>query len=202
MDHMTKLVFVLFLFAEIGCAGSNPETVDANNPDVSDVSVSEDPGPDDADTRDVLAPDDAGVDVPDYEHPGDIVDTGSGDADVCEHWHYFMDGKYGEQCWDPPENLCKNGDNLETSWYCKPDGSLCCLTASSRCFHCGWIECGPGIEIVSDECQAIDIPERFLECLADGYCAVNSPDVYAEMTGGECEFSIDANYMVCWDDHI
>lgn len=31
------------------------------------------------------------------------------DTYECQNWHYPGDGKYGDHCWDPPENLCKNG---------------------------------------------------------------------------------------------
>jgi hypothetical protein len=184
---MRQFLFAMFLIAGIGCSGSGTETPDAHNLDIYDVSV----------TQEVFE------EVLDNGLVSDIVDVGSEDIVGCEHLHYFGDGLYGDNCWEPPENLCKGGDALLTSWYCKPDGSLCCLTPSSRCFYCGWVECGPEMNNLSDECQDIDIPERYLDCAADpGSCAMNSPDVHAEMNEGECEFSIDAEYQVCWDDYV
>lgn len=127
------------------------------------------------------------------------------DTQSCEVWHFPGDGQFGEQCWGPPENMCKNGINERFSWYCKADGSKCCISPASNCFRCGWIRCEPDNyeDRVAPECEALNIPKKYSDC--GNMKPECLGEVDTEMRFGECEFVIDRNdpqYYYCWDDHI
>jgi len=137
-------------------------------------------------------------------------DTAGTDTESCQYWHYPMDFTYGEDCWAPPENLCRNGPNTMISWFCNSDGSKCCITRSSDCFHCGWIRCQPDEagKDVSSACEALNIPQKYIDC---GNMTENClPDIEEEMrNSGDCAFTFPteetpefAEYTYCWDDHV
>jgi len=135
-----------------------------------------------------------------------VLDAESSDGTTCRHLHFPQDYTYGDDCWGPPENLCKNGANTMFSWFCNADGSACCITGSSDCFYCGWVECKSyeaGVDI-SPECASLNIPQKYIDC-ANGYIDC-LPEVEAEMRNSEeCAFSFIANdpdYTYCWDSHL
>lgn len=57
----------------------------------------------------------------------------------CENYKQFGDHKSGLQCWEPPENYCKEGANTVVTWFCRQDASKCCLVGGD-CFRCGWVD--------------------------------------------------------------
>jgi hypothetical protein len=70
----------------------------------------------------------------------------------CDGARVPGDGKWGRQCWNPPEDYCKDGIVPSNDWYCKPDGSKCCQGTSSTCFLCGWWH----VTRAGDSVQCID----------------------------------------------
>jgi len=158
-----------------------------------------------ADPRDVSDTDQV-TDTAEQDIIPDTAGRDTGDTETCQHWHYPQDYTYGEDCWAPPENLCRNGLDNEFSWYCNSDGSKCCITISSNCFYCDWIQCKPTEEgkDVSSECEALNIPQKYIDC---GNMTEDClPEVDTEMrNSGECAFTFiveDPDYTYCWDDYL
>ncbi len=130
------------------------------------------------------------------------------DTYECQNWHYPGDGKYGDHCWDPPENLCKNGGGADAhSWYCSPDGKSCCITFHTGCFFCGWIECQARFpdEEISQECAQLNVPQKFIDC-ANGKDAC-LPEVKEQMLDPETclafpDWFSNPDYRYCWDEYV
>lgn len=106
------------------------------------------------------------------------------------------DGKSGLQCWDPPENYCKEDCNYHDAWFCLPDGTKCCFSTCFNCFHCGWVN--------MDECRLNDAPEGALPPNCDellkvlpspyGLCIENpsGPACQPILDDPECDIDLDS----------
>ncbi len=100
----------------------------------------------------------------------------------CEDYKQFGDHKSGLQCWDPPANYCKDGADTMVTWFCKSDGSKCCLSGGD-CFRCGWIdmfgckvagESNPTDPSVCEKIKA-KLPEPYKSCI-EGKCSKQAMD--------------------------
>lgn len=98
------------------------------------------------------------------------------------------DHKSGRQCWNPPQDYCKDGWNTALTWYCSKDGTHCCRAGGGDCFLCGWIEwetpdgkdckeMGTSKALSKNDCQALwqKVPASIKECMSgqsnDPQCA-------------------------------
>lgn len=144
--------------------------------------------------------------------PDALVDTTddeiTGDTDECQHWHYPGDRTYGERCWDPPENLCRDGFGADSaSWYCSPDGQNCCFSYSIGCFYCGWVECAPQYsgEEISQACADLNVPQKYIDCANHKETCL--PEVSNDMYNSEICLAIPFGYFntslrYCWDKYV
>ncbi len=126
-------------------------------------------------------------------------------AETCKHWHYPQDYKYGEDCWAPPVNLCRNGMNDSMSWYCSPDGTQCCITYSSNCFFCGWVECLNGGNGVSEACAAFELSQEIIDCgnSAGMNCTQEAMDMMLNPEICNMPFTPnDPQHTYCWDEYV
>jgi len=116
----------------------------------------------------------------------------------CQDYRVFGDHKSGLNCWDPPENYCKDGCSLMQAWYCKPDASKCCY-AHCLCFRCGWIKMLDCVVSGSDEkldpgvCDNIraSLPEEVRGCMTTN----PGPSCASILDDPECK--IDTTQVFC-----
>lgn len=130
-----------------------------------------------------------------------VRDTGGASwTPPCDDYLVIGDGRAGLQCWDPPANYCKEGGSPITAWYCKPDGSLCCLSMLSNCFRCGWVrmtDCtvagGGTLDEVACSALFASLAPEVRACVdGDG-----ASDADCAGTGSDPECALDMDIVIC-----
>lgn len=115
---------------------------------------------------------------------------------ACPEFHQMGDQLSGLPCWAPPENYCAAGCAGAEAWYCREDGSKCCLSRCLGCFHCGWVEmmdCRVSGELESadpGECDAIfwKLPSVYRDCMETGGAGPECQFIHQDP---ECQVDID-----------
>lgn len=118
----------------------------------------------------------------------------------CPNFHQIGDQLTGLQCWDPPANYCREGCAFTESWFCRADGSKCCVSSCMDCYRCGWVEmtgCTVAGQLESTDpsvCGAIleALPGPVRDCLETGGLGPECQFIHEDP---ECQ--VDLELVVC-----